>query len=198
MKDTSKLLLKICIAGSIWFLIRGFWPGFLNHLNFLILLASIFIVPIMVICGLSIIVLAIARIDKDNKKEILSSLKYLAIGTGVLALTIMLLFFHIPIRSTFFITKGSFSRIVNFEDFSAESSGNQWVGIWFVDECKVDNNGGLYFRIGEDMDGIGPDTMSFGFAYKPNLKTSPFGGAGYELSKVSEDWYYFSVSDDHY
>ena len=46
-------------------------------------------------------------------------------------------------------------------------------------------------------DGIGPDTMSYGFASRPNREGTPFGRAGYHLSHVLGDWYVFSASNDY-
>jgi tetratricopeptide (TPR) repeat protein len=45
-------------------------------------------------------------------------------------------------------------------------------------------------------DGIGPDTMTHGFDFRPNPKWTPFGSAGYRYTKVAGDWYVFSASND--
>jgi hypothetical protein len=47
------------------------------------------------------------------------------------------------------------------------------------------------------VDGIGPDTMSYGFAFKPNPEGTPFGRSGYSYSHVVGDWYVFSASNDY-
>ncbi len=46
-------------------------------------------------------------------------------------------------------------------------------------------------------DGIGPDTMSYGFAFRPNREGTPFGKAGYHLSPMIGDWYCFSASNNN-
>jgi hypothetical protein len=38
--------------------------------------------------------------------------------------------------------------------------------------------------------------MSYGFAFRPNLKGAPFGNAGYRTRHLFGDWYVFAVSDD--
>jgi hypothetical protein len=38
--------------------------------------------------------------------------------------------------------------------------------------------------------------MSYGFAYKPNQKGTPFGAAHYCWSQLVDEWYCFSTSDD--
>jgi hypothetical protein len=38
--------------------------------------------------------------------------------------------------------------------------------------------------------------MSYGFAFRPNPKWTPFGSAGYRYTKVAGDWYVFSASND--
>lgn len=40
------------------------------------------------------------------------------------------------------------------------------------------------------------DTLSFGFAYRPNLDGTPFGNAYYHTSHLFGEWYVFRVSDD--
>lgn len=198
MNEISKILFYICLAGSVWPLFRGVWPGALNFLNFLLLTAAVFTVPPMVVIWLVVFVISLSRLWKENKTKAVSSIKYLISALGLTGIVILLLVFNIPIRSAFFVTKWSFENVVNAEDFSLEASGNQRIGIWYVDQCKADNKGGVYFRIGKKLDGFSPDTMSFGFAFQPDQKTSPFGGARYKLSRITGKWYYFSVSNDYY
>ncbi len=73
----------------------------------------------------------------------------------------------------------------------------RWLGVYYVDRYAADPRGGVYFRTHAGPDGIGPDTMSYGFAYKPNPKGTPFGRAGYHLSHVTGNWYVFSASNDY-
>jgi hypothetical protein len=72
----------------------------------------------------------------------------------------------------------------------------RWLGVYFVDRYAADTGGGVYFRAHAAADGIGPDTMSYGFAFRPNPEGTPFGGAGYRYTHVADDWYVFSASND--
>ena len=46
------------------------------------------------------------------------------------------------------------------------------------------------------LPGNGPDTLSYGFAYKPNRRGSPFGAARYRVYRVFGDWSWFQASND--
>jgi hypothetical protein len=73
----------------------------------------------------------------------------------------------------------------------------QRLGVYSVDRYAADPRGGIYFRTHAGPDGIGPDTMSYGFAFWPNREGTPFGKAGYGLSHMVGDWYCFSASNDN-
>lgn len=65
-----------------------------------------------------------------------------------------------------------------------------------MDRYGTDGRGGVYFRTATGPDGIGPDRLSFGFAFRPNAEGSLFGDARYELGHLFGEWYWFAVSDD--
>jgi len=73
---------------------------------------------------------------------------------------------------------------------------DRWLGIYHVDEWASDQRGGVYFRTGTGPDGIGPDTMSYGFVYRPNREGSPFGASHYMVRRLGGDWYWFRASND--
>jgi len=79
----------------------------------------------------------------------------------------------------------------DFNDFA-----NQKIGPYLVDQYRDDNRGGVYFRTSTAPDGLGPDTISFGFAFRPNEKGSPYGNAYYTHAHLFGDWYTFSASND--
>ena len=72
----------------------------------------------------------------------------------------------------------------------------RWVGIFYVTEYGADGRGGVYFVTIQHPDGIGPDTMSYGFAVRPSRGNCPFGMSAYTQSWLFGDWYSFSVSND--
>jgi hypothetical protein len=70
------------------------------------------------------------------------------------------------------------------------------IGPYWVDRYGTDRRGGVYFRTHTGPDGIGPDQMSYGFAFQPNDQGTPFGNAGYQFRHLFGDWYVFAASDD--
>ncbi|WP_139228486.1 hypothetical protein [Planctomicrobium piriforme] len=63
-------------------------------------------------------------------------------------------------------------------------------------DYATDPRGGVSFRTHTSPDGIGPDTMSYGFAYHPNGEGTPFGAAGYQVRRLQNGWYWFMTSND--
>ena len=80
--------------------------------------------------------------------------------------------------------------------YGGEALG-RFMGVYSVDRSAADPRGGVYFRTHAGPDGIGPDTMSYGFAFRPNREGTPFGKARYHLSHVVGDWYLFWASNDY-
>ena len=70
---------------------------------------------------------------------------------------------------------------------------NRRLGIYEVGEYAADPRGGVYFRVYDGRYNFGPDRMSYGFAYKPNDKGSPFGEARYRVFPLGHDWYWFQA-----
>ena len=73
---------------------------------------------------------------------------------------------------------------------------NQWCGIYRVDKYAADPRGGVYFRVYRGGDGLGPDTMSYGFCHQPIRQGTPFGAARYRIFPLGDNWYWFRVSND--
>jgi len=67
-----------------------------------------------------------------------------------------------------------------------------------VDDYAGDARGTVFFRVHSGSNGIGPDVMSYGFVRHPSQQGTPFGGAGYQVFHIVDDWYWFRVSDDWY
>jgi hypothetical protein len=81
------------------------------------------------------------------------------------------------------------------EEYDGKQLGKQ-VGPYHVDRYGADKRGGVYFRTATGPDGIGPDRMSYGFAFRPNGEGTPFGNAHYRRRHLFGDWYVFAASDD--
>jgi hypothetical protein len=115
-----------------------------------------------------------------------------------LILIVVFLYFRIPLRVAFLFSRPAFDRVVTDGGQWWEKTASARLGIYSVDSCRIDPRGGVYLRTFQGADGIGPDTMSHGFVFKPNLAGTPFGRAGYRYTEVIGDWYSFCASDDYY
>ncbi len=139
---------------------------------------------------------AIKQVRKNPDDAKTSFLRFLS-GTAIVFITFAISWLNIPRRIAFYYSKPSFEPFVNSDLVPGrETKIGRKLGIWYVDRYAVDSRGGTYFRIGSDMDGIGPDVVSYGLAFNPNKQGSPFGNASYRYSHLTGDWYYFSASDD--
>ena len=90
--------------------------------------------------------------------------------------------------------QGLLNNASGSRDFSVSS--NLEIGPYTVDNYCKDSRGGVYFRTATGRDGIGPDTNSYGFAFRPNSKGSPYGNAYYSTQQIYGDWFVFSASND--
>jgi len=119
---------------------------------------------------------------------------------ATLILCLALIVAHIPTRVGFLLSRPAFQPHV----VKAPVSGGRGeplgrlLGVYYVDRYAADPRGGVYFRTHAGADGIGPDTMSYGFAYRPNAAGTPFGRARYKRFRIVGGWYGFSASNDYY
>ena len=112
--------------------------------------------------------------------------------------TLGLLWFHVPQRVAFAFCFSDLRGLVDdapADEFRGEELGRQ-VGPYRVDRYAADKRGGVFFRTATGPDGIGPDQMSYGFAFRPNGQGTPFGNAHYRHRHLFGDWYVFAASDD--
>lgn len=78
-----------------------------------------------------------------------------------------------------------------------ERASVKTLGRWDVREIKTDPKGGVFVATNTSQEGF-IDTITSGFAYRPNASGTPFGAARYELRRIEGDWYVFRASDDWY
>jgi hypothetical protein len=205
------LLLKLAALGSLVLLGFSVYPGVLVD----VLFASVFFSPLwfpaLVIGGMIIL---IVRSRRARAKPVSPDLDLIAdeIGVGkaplhprrgiilaptIISLSLVFTWFGIPRRVAFHLSRPAFERhLVTAPDrYEGESLGRR-LGVYYVDRYAADPRGGVFFRTHAGPDGIGPDTMSYGFVLRPNREGTPFGKAGFELSHVFGDWYCFSASND--
>lgn len=198
-------LLKVTTVGSISLAVMSAWPGVLR--DFAIIPLFLYVLTIYGWIVSLLIALAFQKSaepglvadDEIGAGKPPESQRRWSIGCIViLILSFGLIFSGVPTRVAFVLSRPAFQRYAAMAPTS-EHNGEpleRWLGVYFVDRYRADNGGGIYFRTHAGADGLGPDTMSYGFAFRPNPKWTPFGSAGYRLTQVAGDWYVFSASND--
>jgi hypothetical protein len=112
--------------------------------------------------------------------------------------TLALLWLNVPQRVVFASCCSELETLANkvLTERSFEQHGDLQAGPYRVDAYAGDERGGVFFRTRAGPDGIGPDTTSYGFAFRPNTEGTPFGNAHYQRRHLFGDWYAFAASDD--
>ena len=180
------IALSICIA----LLTISIYPGVINSLFFPISLISIICIPIFIILVIFALIVLGRRGELTRIKLPWQVIKPVF---GIIIASCILLKFHIPIRLAFLVSQSDFENFI----VNNEVKANQKLGFYRFDKYHQDSFGGKYFRVNSHGDGFSPDTISYGFAYQPNQKKSPFGSANYQLFHLHGDWYLFQVSNDY-
>ena len=181
------------ISGII--VVASFWPTNIQPIIIcgkLILVLLLLMGPWILLVGVIWIVQGIRKFKEMPRNRVSSMIPY-AFGLSIIIATILLadagMFMKIPFMRHLPDFKSATSEI----DFSKPGIQDlqKKLGIWNVDQCGVDEQGGVYFRI--DMHEWWMIQWSFGFACRPDERTSPFGREGYMLRPMVDDWYYFKV-----
>jgi hypothetical protein len=197
MKITFNVVIALTALACLVALAISIYPGILNDLLFIGILLSFLVVPVVGIVGV-IVFLVLAH--KGKLRGLRIPWKHVAVVFALLFGTYVLLKFYVPRRIAFAASRAAFEQMVP-QATPSEYQGtplNRRLGVYKVDEYAADARGGVYFRVYSGSDGIGPDRMSYGFAYKPNQEGTPFGAARYRLFWLGNDWYWFCASDDWY
>ena len=197
VKVASNAIITLTTLACVVALAISIYPGVLNDLLFIGILLSLLIVPVVGIFG-GIVLVVVACKGKFRGLQI--PWMQVAVVCAILFGTYVLLKFYIPRRIAFAASRAAFEQMVS-QATPSERQGtplNRRLGVYKVDEYAADPRGGVYFRVYSGGDGIGPDQMSYGFAYRPNQKGTPFGAARYRLFRLGNDWYWFRASDDWY
>jgi len=190
---TAFLLLEIlcCLLA----LVVSIVPGVLNQFTFIMILVGMAMVPFVLVAGVGT---ALFFYRTRRRKLLWQVMPYAVIAMGLLFGTYVLLKFYVPRRIAFAMNRASFDRLLQDADHGAiaDDAAAVHAGIYRVDEIASDPRGGTYFRVFSGTDGLSPDTMSYGFAYRPNAEGSPFGASQYKVRHLQDDWYWFRASDD--
>jgi hypothetical protein len=206
-------LLKLAALGSVILVGLSAYPGVSVDLLFVgVLLSPLWLLAL----GIVFLVVLFFRarstrkkpleLDPDLGEEDIGGAKLsvpqwrpILISAFIVIVSVILIATGFPKRVAFRISRASLQRHVAtapVSEYESEAMG-RWLGVYYVDRYAADPRGGVYFRTHAGADGIGPDTMSYGFAFRPNPKGTPFGNAHYRLFRMGGDWYIFSASNDY-
>jgi hypothetical protein len=116
----------------------------------------------------------------------------------VLLSTAAILWFQIPMRIALYLSAPELLALVAAEE---NAGTRRWkperrIGPYWIDQMGKDRGGGIYFRTHSGPEGIGSDTMEYGFAYRPTLDGVPFGRSRHGLVHLFGEWYAFEGSTD--
>ena len=185
-----------CGSGAAFLLLMGTYPGGVSQLGCMIVL----LFPLIAGLGLTwLLVLARSLPRPLGTGRPMPRIGAILTAPVLVILTVALLAKAVPLRVGFYPAVGAFNAMLpkapppsTFDPVRL----NRRVGIYRVDEWVTDPRGGVYFRTGTTADMI--DTISFGFAYKPNKTGTPFGAASYRYGRLTGGWYWWSASNDSY
>ena len=193
MKGASRagvgLVSVVCLAA----LIASVYPGVLQDIMFYGILLSVLGIPIVGVVGL---VVWIVLRRRGKLRGLQFPWRHVGIAFVLLCVTYGLLKFYVPRRIAFSFSRAAFEQLVL--EGAPAGAGDVWAGVYHVDDYEIDPRGGMFFRVYTGHDGIGPDQMSYGFAFRANAEGTPFGASKYRRHRLGDDWCWFRVSDDWY
>jgi hypothetical protein len=180
-------------SGSL--IVFSLWPGAMKDILFSLFLGCLML-PLLGLGVLGLLGMALVELLVPSR-TIRKPPKWGLVAAGIMCGTGALLAYHFPVRVAFTFARPTLEPLV---ESVLKNPGKQPVdllaGIYHIDCQAADPRGGVYFRTRKGPDGIGPDEMSYGFAFRPNSEGSPFGNADYQLAHLFGDWYEFSASND--
>jgi len=191
MSNVLRAVNRITIAGGATLLLLSLWPGFV--------VGCFLVLAYPLILALGVTWLVVVIVGTRNSAAVPLSARAVLVAPIVVSLTYGALLYYIPRRIAFAACKGGFERCLSSASTQPASVPvHCWLGIYRVTEIAADERGGVYFQTGTTADGLGIDTLTYGFAYKPNGQGSPFGAARYQIHPLSGDWCWFQASNDWY
>jgi hypothetical protein len=216
MTRFTRWVLNGLAVGSVVVCVLRAYPGVLVDLAFFAVLLSPLWFPVLVIAGVVALVLRVRR-DKTARSQARAAIVAGADGTkgdattkvrrrwpvvapAVVIVCAAVFVANVPLRVAFRVSRPWFEPYVAKAPVLASNGRplGRYLGVYYVDTYAADARGGVYFRTHAGADGLGPDVMSYGFAYKPNRDGSPFGAAHYRRYRIVGDWYGFIASDDSF
>ena len=191
-----RVVFGLTVVGAIGLLGLAVWPGLLEDV---ILGIPLFCVSLPLLTFWFVMLVALGFRDLASVRETRSRRhRWGILSAGIMFSTIALLYLHVPQRIAFAFCYADLQELVDnapADEFRGKEIGRQ-IGPYRVDRYGADQRGGVFFRTATGPDGIGPDQMSYGFAFRPNGKGSLFGNSRYSQRHLFGDWYVFAASDD--
>lgn len=189
------IVFALTVSGAVLLLGLAVWPGVLEDAAFQF---PLFCLSAPLLGGWFLLLIGLALADLAQRSETRKRRRWGLRSAVVMFATMGLLWLHVPQRIIFAPYASDLEAFVSNapagEDRTTEL-GRQF-GPYWVDRYSADPRGGVFFRTHDGPDGIGPDTMSYGFAFQPNRDGTPFGDAKYLLRHLFGDWYAFAASND--
>jgi hypothetical protein len=196
VKLWANIFLFLACAASVAAVLLSIYPGMLRDLMFVLMLTSIIWLPLAAVLGIVWLVLMV------RSKARLIDWPWVRYGLAavVLGSAFVLVLYYVPRRLAFMASLAQFQALVAqapVQEYGGTAL-NQRLGVFMVEDYAADQRGGVYFRVYQGGDGIGPDVMSYGFTYQPNRAGTPYGASSYSLYRLGSGWYWFHASDDWY
>jgi hypothetical protein len=189
------IVFAITTLGGAALLALAIWPGLLGDVvfgfPFLLLSLPALGIWFLVLVGLGLLDLVGGWKPNNRRRWGLWS-------AAIMFVMLALLWLNVPQRVAFALSFSKLQPLANrgpTERFF-EKHGEIQAGPYRIDVYARDERGGVFFRTRTGPDGIGPDTVSYGFAFRPNREGTPFGNAHYQRRHLFREWYAFSASDD--
>lgn len=182
----------VCLIALAFSIYPGWQDGLLFELFFFVISLGIVVVPMVMAAVMALAVFVFVEHRNGNGHFLW---KYATITLLILFTTYAALRYYIPRRIAFATCRTSFQQLVD-GGVVDDQKFNRDIGPYHLDECLIDDRGGIYFRVKSGAGGIGPVVMSYGFCYQPNRDGSPFGAADYRTYRLGGGWFWFRASDD--
>jgi hypothetical protein len=191
-----RVIFTLTAIGGLGLVSLGVWPGLIEDLVFGFPFNCAWL-PLLLCWFVVLIYLAVR--DLGSGAESLSNRRWWGVRSAAIMFgTLCLLWLHMPQRVAFAFCYSQLHKFVEnlpVDEFRNEKLGRQ-VGPYWVDRYAADKRGGVFFRTATGPGGIGPDEISYGFAFRPNGRGSPFGNSHYWHRHLFGNWYVFEASND--
>lgn len=191
-----RIVFALTAIGGAGLLTLAVWPGLVEIVVFGFPFICFWFPPLG---GWFLFLIGAATRDLASRPEPPARRQWWGVGAaGVMFGTLGLLWLHVPQRVAFAFCASDLRGLVDTApagEFGGEELGRR-VGPYRVDRYAADARGGVFFRTATGPDGLGPDEMSYGFAFRPHGRGTPFGNAHYRHCHLFGEWYVFAASND--